>query len=112
MSVSLVITPDGDLREVTLPAGEESSLPVMRREMGCRYVDVVRLTTRVDMWIDDEGAYTEPINLVATVLTQRHGRVYQPYFGTVLLCGVDDHGNSIDLTVDQTRALLTHLMDM
>ncbi|MFI6900289.1 DUF3846 domain-containing protein [Nonomuraea sp. NPDC050394] len=111
MSTAIVLSPTGEVREVSLPA-TENSLPVMYREIGCRSVDVVRLTSRLDMWLDDEGIYTQPVNPFATALAQQHGYVHQPYFGNALLCSVDDEGNSIDLTTDQVRALLTHLLDV
>ncbi|MEV0996812.1 DUF3846 domain-containing protein [Nonomuraea sp. NPDC050202] len=111
MSTAIVLTPQGEIREVNLPT-TGSSLDVMYREIGCRSVDVVRLTSRLDMWLDDEGIYTQEINPFATALARHHGYTYQPYFGTVLLCSVTDEGDSIDLTVDQVRALLAHLLDV
>jgi hypothetical protein len=109
VSTSLVLTPGGDVREVTLP--DSGSLHFMYQQMGCSTVDVVRLTSRLDMWIDDNGIYTQPVNVMATALAQRYGKVYQPYHGTVLLCSVDEHGNSINLTVEQVRGLLVTMLD-
>ncbi|MET8006224.1 DUF3846 domain-containing protein [Nonomuraea glycinis] len=109
MGTSLVLTPGGDVREVTLP--DSGRLHFMHREMGCSRVDVVCLTSRLDMWIDDFGIYTQPVNVAATALAQRYGKVYQPYHGSVLLCSMDEHGNSTNLTVEQVRGLLVTMLD-
>ena len=111
MGVALVIHPEGDVVEVNLKPGGDH-LALMREHLGCRLVDVVALTDRLDMWIDDEGLYNHPVNVPATALARRFGFVWQPYHGPVLLCSVDREGNSIDLDVAQTRALLTRLLDV
>ena len=111
MSVALVLHPGGEIIEVNLNPGR-SHLPLMREHIGCRLVDVVALTDRLDMWIDDEGLYTQPVNPYATALARHHGFVWQPYHGPVLLCSVDIDGNSSDLTRDQVCGLLAHLMDI
>lgn len=110
MGVALVIHPEGDIIEVNLKPGV-THLALMREHLNCRLVDVVALTDRLDMWIDDEGIYNHPINPLATALARHYGFVWQPYHGPVMLCSVDRAGNSIDLDVAQTRALLIRLLD-
>lgn len=111
MTAALVIHPDGDVVEVTLKPGGDH-LALMREQLRCSAVDCVALTDRLDMWIDDEGTYTQPVNPAATALARNHGFVWQHYHGPVLLCGVDDHGDSVNLTRGQLVGLLTHLMDV
>lgn len=111
MSTALIIHPDGNITEVHLEPGR-NHVAVMREHLGCSLVDCVALTDRLDMWIDDEGLYTQPVNPVATALARRHGLTWQPYHGPVLLCGVDADGNSTDLDVAQARGVLAHLDDV
>lgn len=111
MGCGLVVHPDGDIVEVNLNPGAEH-LALMREHLGCRAVDCVGLTSRMDMWIDDEGLYTQPVNPVATALAREYGFTWQPYHGPVLLCSVNSQGDSIDLDVHQLRAHLTRLFDI
>ncbi|WP_280489213.1 DUF3846 domain-containing protein [Nocardia carnea] len=110
-TAALVIHPDGTLYEINLKPGR-THLELMREHLDCQLVDVVALTDKLDMWLDDEGLYSKPVNPLATLLAQHHGFTWQPYHGPVLLCGVDHEGNSIDLDINQIRALLTHLADI
>lgn len=110
MSLALVIHPDGSLVEINLNPGADH-LALMREHLGCRLVDCVSLTNRIDMWIDDEGLFTQPLNGPATLLAHEFGLTWQPYHGPVLLCGVTAGGDSIDLDRDQIVATLTRLSD-
>lgn len=113
--VALAITMDHhghlDLDEVRLPA-DGGSLPVMREVLDCARVDVVALTDRLDMWINEEGIYETPVNPAATALAQRFGKTRQPYHGPVLLARADEEGQTANLTHDQVRALLVQLDDI
>jgi hypothetical protein len=111
VGVALVIHPDGNVVEVNLSPGGDH-LALMREHLDCRLVDVVALTNRIDMWIDDEGIYNHPVNVPAMALARHFGFRWQPYHGPVMLCSVDADGNSIDLDIAQTRALLTRLLDV
>lgn len=111
MGAALVIHPDGNVIEVNLNPGADH-LALMREHLDCHLVDCIALTDRLDMWIDDEGLDTQPVNPAATALARRHGFVWQAYHGPVLLCGVNAHGDSIDLTDEQIRGVLTHLLDL
>lgn len=111
MAMSIVLRPNGDIEEINLP--EEGSRFMMYKAIGCERVDVVRLTDRLDMWVDDEFLYNQKeINEPATALARSFGLTHQPYMGPVVICSWDEHGNSIDLTRDQALALLTHLLDV
>lgn len=111
MGSALVIHPDGTIVEVNLNAGADH-LALMREHLGCRLIDVVALTSQLDMWIDDEGLYTQPVNPVATALAVHHGFTWQAFHGPVLLCGVNSDGDSVDLDAAQMRGLLAQLMDV
>lgn len=106
MTASLLIQPDGTVTDVHVTPGSIGT------HLGCRNVDVVALTQRLDMWIGDESLFTDPVNPIATALARRHGFVWQNYHGPVLLCGTTAAGGSTDLELDQLRALLTHLADV
>lgn len=106
-----MIHPDGRTVETTLTPGGDQ-LAVMREHIDCRWVDCVALTDRIDMWLDDEGMFTKPVNPVATALARRYGLRWQGYHGPVLVCGATREGDSVDLTTEQLAALLTHLHDL
>jgi hypothetical protein len=85
----------------------------MRAVIRCNLYDLVALTTRLDMWIDDSGIYNHPVNPLATALARRHGFTWQPYHGPVLLTGgADEDGETLPLTMDGARALLTGIADI
>lgn len=110
---ALLIGTDGTLTPVGLPADTSARLQTMYDSIGCTSVDVVALTNRIDMWLDDEGLYTQPINHVATKLAQRFGRTYQPYHGPVLITGgADNEGDTLPLDTDKANALLATLADL
>jgi Domain of unknown function (DUF3846) len=111
MGAALVIHPDGNVVEVNLNAGADH-LTLMREHLDCQLVDCVSLTQHLDMWIDDEGLFTQPVNPAASLLARRYGITWQDFHGPVLLCGVNADGDSIDLTDDQVRGVLTHLLDL
>jgi hypothetical protein len=109
-ATALAIHPDGTLADIALPAGG-ALLPALYNAIGCRAVDLVALTSTLDMWVDDEGIYQHPVNPIATALAHRHGFTWQPYHGPAVLCshnGPDTTG----LTHSQLRALLTQLDDI
>lgn len=111
MGAALVIHPDGELVEINLNPGADP-LALMREHLDCRTVDCVGLTGRLDMWLDDEGLATQPVNPVATLLARRYGLTEQPYHGPVLICGCDREGESVDLTREQLIGLTTQLADI
>ena len=83
------ISPDGALNEIALPSGD-GCLHTLYREIGCGSVDLVRLTPQLDMWLDDEGMYTQDLNVLATFMARRLGWTQQPYFGPVVITGGAD----------------------
>lgn len=109
MATAVSITPDGSITEHEMPADPDQTLAFTCRVIGCRRVDVVRLTSVLDMWIDDESLFTQPVNPAATALARHFGCTWQPYHGTVLLCTVTAGGDSAGLTAAQARTLLDRL---
>jgi hypothetical protein len=66
----------------------------------------------MDMWLDDEGLHTQPVNLAATELARQHGYSSQRYHGPVLIAGFNpEDGTTAGLNPDQIRAVLTRLLD-
>ncbi|MFE1230285.1 DUF3846 domain-containing protein [Streptomyces sp. NPDC058745] len=110
---ALLITPEANVVPVDLPSTSRERLTAMYSVLRCSYVDVVRLTTQLDMWLDDEGLYNHPVNEAATMLAARFGWTHQAYHGPVLLTGgADEEGNTLPLDTDKARALLTALADL
>jgi hypothetical protein len=108
--IALVLHEDGGITEI--PAPGIIGLAALRAAIGCAYVDVVRLTSVLDMWVDDEGMYNHPINIVATALARRYGYTWQPYHGPALIAGLTSDGDTIGLTPDQAHGVLTALADL
>jgi hypothetical protein len=70
-AASIVIAPDGAVETVNLNTST-NRLQLMYDTLSCTTVDVVRLTTKIDMWLDDNGLYTSPVNPVATALARHY----------------------------------------
>lgn len=113
MPTAILITPEADIIPINLPDNPDHRQAVMRAVIRCDRYDLVALTTRLDMWIDDEGIYRHPVNKLASLLAARHGFNHQPYHGPVLLTGgADEDGETVPLNPDMVRALLTSVIDI
>lgn len=115
----LVVTPDGEVRDEVVPAGEtwlitaSSVLQALYEQIGCAAVDVVRLSPDTDMWVDDEGLLTARprINQLASYIATRFGRPFQLYVGTVVFTGgADKAGYTLPLS-PAARQVLMDLID-
>jgi hypothetical protein len=111
MGAALVIQPDGKITDVNLKPGGDP-LPLMYEHLGCLAVDVIALTSVLDMRVGVEGQGTRPVNPLATALAPHYGHTRQPCTGPVLVCGSNSAGGSVDLDRSQVDALLTRLADM
>ena len=110
---AILITAEADIIPIQLPTDPADRQAVMRAVIRCNLYDLVALTTRLDMWIDEEGLYRHPVNELATLLAARHGFNFQPYHGPVLLTGgADEDGETLPLNIDMIRALLTSVHDI
>ncbi|MBB3040106.1 DUF3846 domain-containing protein [Hoyosella altamirensis] len=105
---ALLITTDGTAEVINLTEKGSKLATLQHYCASGGNVDVVRLTSQLDMWVDDEGMYTSDINTTATRVAQRFGRCHQPYFGPVMLTGFTDNGDTTGLSIDQVR----HLLDL
>lgn len=104
---TLRITPSGHISDVPLPT-RDRQLDAMHGLIGCDMVQPVDLGNGVTMWADEDGfAVDRPtVNLMATGIAARHGLTHQPYVGNILFTGgMDEHGESLGLTVDQSAEL-------
>lgn len=108
---ALALSVDGTLQPVALPGDSKGNLHALRTAIGCAFVDVVRLADDVDMWLDDEGVYTQSFNRHATAVAAIFGAIGQPYYGTVVFTGgADDNGDTRPLT-PSVIAMLRELFD-
>lgn len=83
------------------------------------YVDVVRLTDTLDMWVNEEGAFTAALNplasAIAAVFSARTGTARQPYFygPAVFTGGADPEGATLPLQpaqADEVVAIARRLL--
>lgn len=116
----LVITPAGEVRDHTVPAGEtrlataSNVLQALYELIGCSSVDVVRLTPEIDMWVDDEGllrTHTPRINQLASYIATRFGFAFQLYAGTAVFSGGVDKGGYTRSVGQEARKALLDLVD-
>ncbi|WP_458682269.1 DUF3846 domain-containing protein [Prescottella equi] len=104
------ITPEGKGSVVELKVGPDGShLADLREAIDCRYVDVIRLDRRLDMWIDDEGLLVEDPkdNVIASLIAQLGFlRPIGPIKGTVVLTGgADDDGDIVSVDVAHAEGM-------
>ena len=105
---ALRVTPGSAINEVLLPSGSEGQLGAMREQIGCSMVEPIGLGRELVMWCDEEGflAAEPKLNLCATGVAAGHGRLEQPYVGTVVFTGAAVRGGELDgLTEAQVEGL-------
>lgn len=94
---ALIISPDGTVADQEWDVNDKSLLPALQEAVD-GLVDVVAFAEDLDMWVNDEGLYTQPLNPIAGFLVSvlGAGRGFQPYwFGTVVFTGgADRDGNT------------------
>ncbi|MFR9806495.1 DUF3846 domain-containing protein [Pseudonocardia sp. RS010] len=106
---ALKITADGEVTDVEIPAGD--FLQTAYAQINCRAVDVVTLTSRLDMWLDDEGLVNGSVlNAPATFLAREYGRTHQSYAGTVLLTEHNAEGDTTSLGPELRQVVLDVLL--
>jgi len=106
---AMLITTVGYLYSIRLPADSHRELAALYAVIGCDTVDVVRLTERLDMYLDDEGLINgQPINPIATILARHFGRTTQPYAGPAVLTSLGPDGRDRSLSL----ALRRHVRDL
>lgn len=105
---ALTISPDGAVADQEWDVNDKSLLPALQ-EAVAGLVDVVALAEDLDMWVNDCGLYTEPLNPVASALVAAlGGHRLQPYwFGTVVFTGgADRDGNTQPLPAARAAEIL------
>lgn len=81
----LVLDVDGRLTQHEFP---EDFLSFSYEHINCSLVDRINLNNRVDMWVDDEGLYTQEPNRRATVLARIMGYPAHMLCGPVVIAGI------------------------
>lgn len=84
---ALRIGVDGEVDDVVVGVEDDSHLRSLYALIGCRTVDVVQATAELDVWVDDEGMFSAPVNVPASFVLSRFGQVFQSYHGTVVVTG-------------------------
>lgn len=105
---AMCVSPGGAITEVTLPVDVQDQLDAMHRQIGCSLVEPVDLGDELTMWCDEEGFLVpEPqVNLCATGVAASHGRLEQPYVGTVVFTGATPPAGDLQgLTAQQAADL-------
>lgn len=109
--LAIVINPGDEPARVEWTLEDQSCLSALQAAVE-GYVDVVRLTDTLDMWVNDEGAFTAPLNplasAISSVYSARSHVPRQPFFyGTVVFTGgADDEGATQPLEPAQADELL------
>ncbi|MBF4592043.1 DUF3846 domain-containing protein [Curtobacterium sp. VKM Ac-1395] len=102
------VHPDGRVLDAPLPGKE--TLDGLYTAIGCRAFDVVRLEDAIDMWVDDEGLINgSDFNLSATIIANRLGHPGTVLFGSAVIAGGNEEGDTIGLTESQAAAVLRTL---
>lgn len=99
---------DTQLWDVELRRENGYLLNSMYNLLGCRSVDVIRLTDNIDLWVDDEGMLvSDPqVNTVLMNITYAFGHGYQPLYGAGLFLSVDSKsGETVSLTAEQVAVV-------
>lgn len=100
----VIVTPEGDAR---VEEWEGDTLPHLQKAVG-GLVDVVQLADGFDLWLNDEGMYTEePNRPVSHYVSQVAGRWVQTFHGTAVFTGCDDEGSTTSLPETWRRRVLT-----
>lgn len=107
---ALTVSPEGQVADVELETGQ--FLRGCYAAIDCDTVDVVGLTSTLDMWVDDEGLINgSESNAFATAVAQAFGFIYQPYAGTVLFAEHNDEGDTVSLR-PELRAAVRQLLGL
>ncbi|MGW0574360.1 DUF3846 domain-containing protein [Streptomyces tauricus] len=104
---ALVLHPDASFQAIEWPSNSTAGLRALYAEIGCTCITVVDLSSKVSMWLDDEGIINgSPVNQWATTVYSATAPAHQKYHGTAVFTGTDARGNTTGLTRDNCDALL------
>lgn len=82
------------------------------KEINCDIITKVRLTKTVDMWLDDNGMYTQILNYPARKLANIYGYPANVLFGNCVITGTtwtDDGPDAGDLTEEELYDVINKL---
>lgn len=99
---ALVLKTDGTVYPIVIPKGQ--FLPTLYKEIDCRTVTCVAVSSGLDIWADDDAlATSEPqVNSAASHLAG------SPIIGNVVfLGGADKNGDELSLPTEVANRLLT-----
>lgn len=88
------ILTDATFEQIDVDTSQLGSVLGLCDAVGAERVDVVQLSDQVEMWLDD-GIYSTPLNLLASLYAAEYGYTHQDYFGTAVITGgVDEDGET------------------
>lgn len=106
---ALRINTDGTYEDIEMEPG----LQGYYKAIGCHTMDLVRLESDCDMWVDDEGLLNgSELNILATALrTVIHQMAYElPLVGNAVITGgCNDEGDTMPLTQATRDRLICQL---
>lgn len=83
----------------------ECSLESMQSIVG-GYIERLRITQDIDMWLNEEGILMKlPLN----VITTNRGEAIDHIYGNVVFASHDDEGNIISLSEDQKKWIISRM---
>ncbi|CAD6016206.1 DUF3846 domain-containing protein [Agreia sp. COWG] len=105
---ALRVDPDGGIQLLEIDAStSETRAAAMVEQIGCRMYTVVALPGNVDLWVDDEGIDTKPINRELTRMSRISVPEQSDLAGVGLFLGVDpETGESQGLTRREVERVL------
>lgn len=96
----------------TIKVGEQIKEDTMKinlanmKEFVGGYIECVRVTDKVDMWLNEEGKLD---NLAINVLLISNGKMYDTVHGDIFFASHDNEGNSVSLTDDDKNEIISRL---
>lgn len=90
---------DGTITDVSWDDDGTGALSALQQAVE-GIIDLVALRPEVDMWLNDEGLHTHPVNMVATLVAKSlHPYIQQHYYGPVVFTGGSDaEGHTMPLS--------------
>lgn len=115
---ALAVTPGGevwDYRVIPDRNGRVTTTAVLEmlyERIDCRTIAVVRLTPKISMWLDEEGAMKPKlrVNQLASYIAARLGFAFELFVGVVMFTGAVDRRGSMEPLSDEARETIASLV--